>query len=573
MRFLDPKSKRGRAFWWLRLQDLRRKRSTGYTPPSQVPQRAASTEATTSIHSGHSLTDAYTHSGPFPSDIISLGQSVFGPEWSDPDFLIRRLTIPGSPMHWRWNQGDAPGTYPWADNDVLMITEGGPPALLPADDPNDYLVSTLDYLCRFAAYQIENGRGDETILWSIWPVLDLGVNQELENYWDDWQHLTFRTALDEYGRIYRYMADFATWKLKSLYELPEDWKIWLFPGHLFMARVYDDIQAEEVPGISTIDDLFSDDIHPNNVGGYGLACFVFTMLYQIDLREVDGAYVQPPHASLDGVTQEQAEYFWRISWEIATTYRPAGLGGTGHAAPEFDPNTMPDHLPGWTLEDPSGGDPGDPDPGDGDVPVWASSYTPTDGYVGNALDVPFVIEDGLLTFESGVTNGNEASLAMSNQRYLIAAVRTGPKPETPAIVSVMSLANAGSDQGLMEVVWHTGINTFMLILRDSEPGSFEESGIPSPYEEWFIYEGWVDVDAGYLTLDGTNIQTLTPGWEADPLTDVGTSSVMWFAKNRWEGGLPAGHNFQIAAFGVHDGVPSAEARQAARAWAASHIPE
>lgn len=318
--------------------------------------RAASTDTTMSIHSGHSLTDTYSHLGPFPGNLRSVLESA---GYTDTYDKLIVSVVPGSTIQYRYENDNTmtEGLRAYSEIDnfhTLMITEGGPPPHL--DDPSA-MVNTLDYFCRFTANTIENGAGNEVILWSIWPSLNgAGWPYEL----DHWVGKPFRSALPEYEDSFKYMADYATWKMRQLYpSLPEDWRVWLFPGHKWMERVYDDIQNDLVPGITDIQELFEDNIHPSPGGGYGLSCLVATCLYQVNLTEVENVWIMPGYTDpvsqvWPAVPQALAEYFWQIAWEIATTYEPIGMGGTEGAALRWQPSDG-DPMPNWTLDGPNTG--------------------------------------------------------------------------------------------------------------------------------------------------------------------------------------------------------------------------
>ena len=307
--------------------------------------RVASGPLSRVIHSGHSLTDAYIHTGPWPGTFRQLARSMGINNARDNHVTS---TIPGSPMHWRWDHavndgrpGDprADARLHIGDFDTLVITEGSPPAR--ADDL-DGMANTLEYLGRFASNAIENGNGgqgaSDIILWSNWPAIDLW-RDDPRNGWDDLPDLG--AALHEFGRSYKLMADYTGWQMRQRHaHLPPDWRIWIIPGHLFMARVWQDAPHGRVPGITRIEDLFGDDIHPTGLASYGLACLVLTCLYQMDLRSRPRVHVA------EDVSAEQAAYFHDIAWQIATSYEPAGMGGTEGAAAEFDPARDRDPLAG-----------------------------------------------------------------------------------------------------------------------------------------------------------------------------------------------------------------------------------
>ena len=315
--------------------------------------RTASTPATRSIHSGHSLTDAYLHNGPWPGSLRKMAESI---GVSNAYQTIIKSTIPGSPIWWRWenrvedsrpNDPSADARTNIADFDTLVITEGGPPARVGRPSDSEAMSQTLDHLCRYIANTIENGNGGkgafDIALWSIWPSLTMW-RPERPGWTDSWQEFTdFRAALPEYGRTFRYFAGYSRWKIKQFYpDLPDGWRVWLFPGHMWMQRLWDDISEGKVPNVKAMQDLFSDDIHANDVGGYGLACFMLTCLYQVNLAE------QPRLFQLPGVPAPLRDYFTRTAWEIATTYAPVGMGGTVDEAPVWTPDTMTDPLPDWT---------------------------------------------------------------------------------------------------------------------------------------------------------------------------------------------------------------------------------
>lgn len=145
----------------------------------------------------------------------------------------------------------------------------------------------------------------------------------------------------EYGRTFRYIADYVTWKMKQLYpSLPNTYRMWMFPGHTWMIRVFDDIQAGLVPGITNISQLFKDEIHPNNTGAYGLSVFMHTMMYQNDARTLN---YKPSTVSTALDT-----YFKTIAWEIANSQETVGMGGTQNASPVWIPS-YGDPMPNYTF--------------------------------------------------------------------------------------------------------------------------------------------------------------------------------------------------------------------------------
>lgn len=316
---------------------------------ADLPLRKASTTTSRSIHSGHSLTDSYLIAGAWPGDLINIVESI-GVSRAYENVI--KSTIPGSPLSYRWEHSvddwrpsdpSADARRDIADFDTLVITEAGPPPRL--GQPSDFQV-TLDYLCRFAANSIENGNGgqgaDDIVLWSIWPSLTMW-RPKRPNWTESWQDLSdFRSALLDYGRSFEFMADYTSWKMRRIYSaLPDDWRVWIFPGHLWMARVWDDIEAGKVPDVTDMQDLFSDDIHTNQIGGYGLACLMATCLYQFNLSNRRTLHTP---AWISGPLRT---YFATLAWDIATSYAPVGMNGHLSTASIWNAATMDDPLPDW----------------------------------------------------------------------------------------------------------------------------------------------------------------------------------------------------------------------------------
>ncbi|MDF3607732.1 hypothetical protein PE067_17250 [Paracoccus sp. DMF-8] len=302
-------------------------------PPGQL--RTPLTSASNHVHSGHSLTDDYAawHRN-MRELLVSIGVTA-------PYETMKNSLMPGSSIMARWeHEFDVASINTDArrnivEFDTLMITESLPvPRFAHPDEDVDHQRRTLDYLCRFVANTIVNGGGNDVILWSIWPDIHGPGASATQPASPLWSEFAFRTGLPEHGRIFKYMADYTTWKMKQLYpSLPDNWRAWVFPGHLFMQHLYDDIIAGVAPGYTVVEDIFSDDIHAADPTSYGLTCLVTTLLYGFDLEALDavnpGSVFIPEYA-----TRAQAEYFWALANRIAAEYEPAGRGGTvgGEAA-------------------------------------------------------------------------------------------------------------------------------------------------------------------------------------------------------------------------------------------------
>lgn len=313
----------------------------GLGPPS--PARTPFINTTRSMHSGHSLTDAYYGSPQGNNDgyMTEIRDSLLSPATGGSGTYMFKNTFGGSSMEDRWD-GNSLARTDIGNYDALMITEAGPPPHLGLTVQRTFsdINTRWDYWLKFAANTVENGAAPEVILWSIWPPTNIASGE----WSDDWEGVSYGDALDEYGQIYETMAAYGTAKMKALYPaLPADWRVWLIPGHRFWKRIVADLATSSVPTISTLGDLFSDTIHPDSRAQYGLACLAYTCLYQVDLRTQTGVFVP------GGFDPDLRDYFWQIAWEIATAYEPIGMGGTEAEGSLWVEGVDADFMPDWTL--------------------------------------------------------------------------------------------------------------------------------------------------------------------------------------------------------------------------------
>lgn len=389
------------------------------------PQRMASPAAERIIMSGHSLTDAWLWAGPWPGHFRRIRESLYGGAAG----VSIKSTIPGSSIQWRWDH--APDAIPGesgdaradiAGYDLLTITEAGPPILsrpwVPAERPA--VAETLAALMLFVARARSvgaGGAGAEVMLQTIntWPA---GVAA--------WGGAPFRAALVQYERVFHHMADYAAWRMRQAEPgLPADHAVWILPCHRWWMRVWDDLQTGAVPGVAALTDLFIDEIHPNGDAGYGLACLAAAVIHQVEPAATPGFHVPA------GMSAAWRDYCWTIAWEIATTYRRAGLGGADAGEPGWDPAIDVDLL----ATPVSVATPAAISPTSGAVgttltltpPAWAGTapFTTTLRLYADGVDVTAGIVDagGVLTYAAGAAAVYELVCAADNMARQPAASR------------------------------------------------------------------------------------------------------------------------------------------------------
>ncbi len=275
-----------------------------------LPARTASPLTVRQIHSGHSLSDSYG-AHPWPGRLILATESRPG---TRPYDTIHRSSIPGSPMRWRW---DHPSDYPDAKQNIdefelLVITEAVP-LLVNEDVFRDDTLYFLDQWVSHAWASGNRGKGAEVMLFSSWTYWQ--HSGEPPEY-DDEADIPFRQRLDLDGARWERMQDNAN------ANRPEGMPpIYMIPGHRLMMRLYDDIAAGSAPGLTSIGDVFADDIHLNDLGQYAITCLVYAVIYQRNPQELPNRLAVPE----DRLSAEQAKYFKKIAWEVARDYWRSGM--------------------------------------------------------------------------------------------------------------------------------------------------------------------------------------------------------------------------------------------------------
>lgn len=277
-----------------------------------MPPRKASKLTVRQIHSGHSLTDTYM-SWPWPGRLV-LATETQVPGQVD-DEIIAKSTIPGSPLHWRWSHSSG---EPDAKRDIdryelLVITEGGP---LSVEDWlfQEVTLQSIDLWTENTWKRGNRGKGAEMMLYSFWVQLDTPGGNEGEGY----DALPFRERLEVQGKLWERLQDHANANRPSGMPL-----IYMIPGHLLVMRLYDDIKAGKVPGITSISALFEDDIHMNAIGNYAVTMLVYAVIYQRNPKELPDRLAEEDRV----MTSAQARYFKDVAWKVAKSYDRAGLPG------------------------------------------------------------------------------------------------------------------------------------------------------------------------------------------------------------------------------------------------------
>jgi hypothetical protein len=258
------------------------------------------------IQSGHSLTD------PIPDPLQAMVRAA---GWRGQ--TIDRSTIPGSPMDWRWNHPPSHGLpdarHDIANYEVLVLTERG--ALSGTLEFHNSPEQALIWF-NHAWSEGNGGKGAETILYATWVTLDSGP--DAANPYNDPEGLIpFRERLDLEMQGWEQILNHVNQNRPS--DAPP---MRMIPGPLLMAEIHDAIARGEVPGISAMQDLFSDDIHLNDLGAYYIALAHYAVIYNRDPRGLPNRIGMPTSPS-----RELADWMQETVWRVVSSYGDSGVRG------------------------------------------------------------------------------------------------------------------------------------------------------------------------------------------------------------------------------------------------------
>lgn len=275
-----------------------------------TPAAAANTDkfALRVIQSGHSLTDPIV-----PALNGLLAAAGVPPSRPQP---IAGSTIPGSPMEWRWEHRMEPGPdarTDIGDFDVMVITERVSLAnTQPWHHSDEMALTWFENTWTHG----KGGQGAETILYASWVEVDSGPQNENPHN-DPEAHISFRDRLPLEMARWQTMADHVNANRPDGSPAMR-----VIPGPLIMAAAYDAITAGQAPGVTAIEDLFSDNIHVNHDGAYLIALAHFAVLYDTDPRTLTGGIGRlGPH---DPAT---AKWMQQLVHDVLLAYPDAGYTG------------------------------------------------------------------------------------------------------------------------------------------------------------------------------------------------------------------------------------------------------
>ncbi|MBX3044403.1 MAG: T9SS type A sorting domain-containing protein [Candidatus Kapabacteria bacterium] len=268
---------------------------------------------------GHSLSDG----------VIDMVNSL-SLNYPESNFMFRYQTIPGSPLRWNWqakDRNDYQVINPFYSGfyhpeyglrsgnfDVLVLTESVPRY-------NSIIDDTYQYADSFFVFANNYNPNIQIFLYEVWHCIKSGDPTGC-NY--DIPSSPWRNRLSDDLEMWESVVD----TLNNRYSPNKP--VCLIPAGQALAVLHDSIQAGAITGINSINDLFSDDIHLNDIGKYFVACVHFSMIHGVSpegltnqLNNMWGLSYLPPSI-------EQALAFQKIAWDVANNYPHSCLKNTSN---------------------------------------------------------------------------------------------------------------------------------------------------------------------------------------------------------------------------------------------------
>ncbi|MEP2718648.1 hypothetical protein [Pseudophaeobacter sp.] len=295
------------------------------------------------------------------TSVVMVGHSLFGPD--NPVMLQQLLgeqpgtaaapkveaqIINGAPLSYNWQHADsAEGINArnrlTAPVNAVIVTEAIPLANHLKWSHSEQAVTQFYELARAANPEVR------FYLQETWHSLNSGTGLEVP--FDEGAATPWRDRLEQ---------DLPRWQaLVDEVNTATNGSVILLPAGQAMARLDDAIQAGTVPGLRQISQVFSDDIHPNDIGFYYLALVQYAVLTGQDPHGLPHELQDRWGKSFTAPSQPLAQRLQELAWAAAN-----GEASQSTALPEDPPappaepglarlnGPVPDQLPTQTLTSP-----------------------------------------------------------------------------------------------------------------------------------------------------------------------------------------------------------------------------
>ncbi|MCO6392313.1 hypothetical protein GTW25_14875 [Aliihoeflea aestuarii] len=246
--------------------------------------------------------------------------------------------INGAPLVWNWDhsaeaQGvDARAVLPGGDVDVVVMTEAVP--LL----SHTTWSASGENAFKFYDLAVTANPDARVYLFETWHSLNSGTGVRIENNGND--DIPWRVRIDQDLPLWESIVDFVNDE-----RAPGQPEMLIVPGGQAMALLHDEIADGTVPGTKRLNDVFGDDIHPNDIGAYFIAMVQYATIYgespvglPTSLRNEWGQVFFTAQPDL-------AERLQEIAWEAVRSYPRSGVASDGRRSERASPTALASRDP------------------------------------------------------------------------------------------------------------------------------------------------------------------------------------------------------------------------------------
>ncbi len=259
---------------------------------------------------GHSLSDQ------IPDMVKSLADDHL-----DVDFDWAYQGIPGAPLRWQWERKDADdyvanppfyygfydehGGLPVGDFDVMVLTEAVPRY-------GALIEETYEYADSFFVYANLYNPQIKVYLYEDWHCILSGTPTQCDY---DVDSNPWRQRIEDDLPMWESVVDTLNARFDPINP------VCLIPAAQGLAQVYDSIYAGVMPGLTTIEDIFSDNIHLNDVGKYFVACVHFSTIFETSPVELTNQLQVWWGGDFEAPSPALALKFQEIAWDVSVGYQ------------------------------------------------------------------------------------------------------------------------------------------------------------------------------------------------------------------------------------------------------------
>lgn len=376
----------------------------------------------TATNSADSTAESSNTVGPLlgvATENLAVGHSLTGDMWrqfyafvTGGGHVCYLQNIPGASLQWNWNDEETPS-------------------------PDGYNV--------LARAQLAEGTTDRLVLTEVAGIEDAMVSQSTREYFQTWRTLAVTNKPTVESFFY------AVWQNIPDFDTTPDWTAWLaqieadevfyrlvsqqitrdispagikvIPGGPALAALYAAISAEEVNGLTDMEDIFLDSIHLSPIGAHYIALVTWAIIHGQSPVGLPWELSAPLYGeiSIPGLTEEMAADLQAVAWAFVQAHPMAGI----QTWPTWE---VPDAFEeeDWTLTA------GDEQLAVGIVNHPAGNGAPIEDYEYRIDGGSWISSNGMVSFViENLTNETEYDIEIRAVSEAGAAAASDLKAETP----------------------------------------------------------------------------------------------------------------------------------------------